>query len=64
MMCLCCSCQYLGDKFSFPPPNDLPLVDKLNPRLKRYFCCCGDSDLYGLDITGRKINSCQYFEEL
>ena len=48
---LCCDCQYCGDKYSFPLPNDLIEVDSENPFIKHYYCCCGDSEFYGKDIT-------------
>lgn len=38
---LCCDCQYCGDKYSFPLPNDLIEVDSENPFIKHYYCCCG-----------------------
>lgn len=61
---LCPDCQYCGDKYSFPMPNDLLDVDLGNPLLKRYYCCCGDCGFYGQDITGRGITICKCFEEL
>lgn len=61
---ICCDCQYLGDKYSFPLPNDLTDVDPDNPRIKHYYCCCGDSKLYGKDVTGLMITECSSFEEL
>lgn len=61
---ICTDCQYLGDKFSFLMPNNSPDVDEGNPLLKHYFCCCGDSDQYGKDITSKNIQSCPCFEEL
>ena len=61
---LCCDCQYCGDKYSFPIPNDLIYMDPENPILKHFYCCCGDCDLYGKDITGLGIHECEHFEEL
>lgn len=61
---LCTDCQYCGDKFSFQIPNNLPDVDPQNPLLKRYYCCCGDCERYGQDITGKIIVSCKCFEKL
>ena len=61
---LCCNCQYCGDKYSFPEPNDLLHMDPENPMLKHFYCCCGDCDLYGKDITGLGIHECEHFEEL
>lgn len=61
---LCCDCQYCGDKYSFPEPNDLILMDPENPILKHFYCCCGDCNLYGKDITGLGIHECEHFEEL
>ena len=61
---LCCDCQYCGDKYSFPIPNDLLHMDPENPILKHFYCCCGDCDLYGKDITGLGIHECEHFEEL
>ena len=48
---LCCDCQYCGDKYSFSEPNDLLYMDPENPMLKHFYCCCGDCDLYGKDVT-------------
>lgn len=61
---ICCNCQYCGDKYSFPEPNDLLYMDPENPILKHFYCCCGDCDLYGKDITGLGIHECEHFEEL
>lgn len=61
---ICCDCQYCGDKYSFPEPNDLLYVDPQNPLLKHFYCCCGDCDLYGTDITGLGLHQCECFEEL
>ena len=61
---LCCDCQYCGDKYSFPEPNDLIYMDLENPMLKHFYCCCGDCDLYGKDITGLGIHECKHFEAL
>lgn len=61
---LCSECQYCGDKYSFPIPNELLDTDPENPITKRYYCCCGDSELYREDITGKGVVSCDCFEEL
>lgn len=61
---LCCDCQYCGDKYSFPLPNDLIEVDSENPFIKHYYCCCGDSEFYGKDITNLGFTKCDSFEEL
>ena len=61
---ICCGCQYCGDKHSFPEPNDLPEADPENPLLKHFYCCCGDCDLYGKDITVLGVQECGCFEEL
>lgn len=61
---LCCDCQYCGDKYSFPEPNDLLYMDPENPMLKHFYCCCGDCKLYMKDITGLGIHDCGHFEEL
>ena len=61
---LCPDCQYCGDKYSFPMPNDLLEADPENPLLKRFYCCCGDCYLYGQDITRKAITSCECFEGL
>lgn len=61
---LCCDCQYCGDKYSFPLPNDLIDVDPSNSAIKRYYCCCGDCARYGEDITGEGIEQCECFDAL
>ena len=61
---LCGRCQYCGDKYSFPEPNDLLEFDPDNPLLKHIYCCCGDCDLYGKDITNLGIYECKHFNEL
>lgn len=61
---ICCDCQFCGDKYSFPEPNDLIEMDPENPLLKHFYCCCGDCELYGKDITGMGIHECEHFEEL
>lgn len=61
---LCCDCQYCGDKYSFPLPNDLVDIDQSNPLLKHYYCCCGDSPFYRQDVSEKSIESCVYIEEL
>lgn len=60
---LCSDCQYCGDKYSFPLPNNLIDVEPNNPFLKHYYCC-GDSALYEKDITDLGITECTVFEEL
>lgn len=60
----CSDCAYCGDKYSFPLPNDLPNTDPQNPRLKRYYCCCGDCIHYRTEITGVGEIDCDCFEEL
>lgn len=60
---LCCDCQYLGDKYSFPQPNDIVDVDKNNEFIKHFYCCCGDCDMYEKDITALDIKMCECFEE-
>lgn len=50
----CNTCQYCGDKFSFPLPNDM-IVD-------HHYCCCGDNDNYEKDILN--IEKCDCYEEL
>lgn len=61
---ICCDCQFCGDKFSFPEPNDLIEMDPENPLLKHFYCCCGDSEHYMEDITVLDIQECEHFEEL
>ena len=61
---LCCDCGYLGDKYSFPMPNDLLGADENNPALKRYYCCNGDCSLYKKDVSVMGIEHCRYFEEI
>lgn len=61
---LCCDCQYCGDKYSFPLPNDLIVTDNSNPFIKHYYCCCGDSKFYEQDITDLGVTCCDNFEEL
>lgn len=61
---ICCDCQFCGDKFSFPLPNDKILTDPENPLLKHFYCCCGDCDLYGQDVTSLGLKECGCFEEL
>lgn len=61
---LCWSCQYCGDKYSFPLPNELLGIDKNNPRRKHHYCCRGDCERYRQDITYLEIESCECFEEL
>lgn len=61
---ICCDCRYCGDKYSFPEPNDLLYTDSSNPLLKHFYCCCGDSAHYKMDITGLDVHKCEHFEEL
>lgn len=61
---LCCDCQYCGDKYSFPIPNDLMEVDPKNHLIKHYYCCCRDSELYEKNITNLGLTECNFFEEL
>lgn len=61
---ICCNCQYCGDKYSFPLPNDMLEVDKENPLLKAFYCCNGDCQLYEKRIDTLGIMGCKYFEEL
>lgn len=51
----CKECQYLGDKFSFPMPN--------NKALQGHYCCSGDCPQYGQDI---KLIShpCPFYENI
>ncbi|RKI66759.1 hypothetical protein D7V91_11700 [bacterium 1xD42-67] len=60
----CCDCQFCGDKYSFPTPNDLLYMDPKDPLIKHFYCCCGDCELYEKDITGLGIQECEHFEEL
>lgn len=61
---ICCDCQYCGDKFSFPLPNNMIDIDSNNPAIKHYYCCNGDCTLYEKDITNLNIQECKHFEEL
>lgn len=61
---ICCDCQYLGDKHSFPEPNDFVDVEPANPFIKHYYCCCGDCKLYAQDVTCKNVQKCSCFEEL
>lgn len=61
---LCCGCQYCGDKYSWPLPNDKIDTDPDNPWLKHYYCNCGDCDRYDQDVTGLGIEKCDCFEEI
>lgn len=61
---ICCDCQYNGDKFSFPLPNSLIDVDEENPLIKHYYCCCGDGEFYGQDVTVLGLKQCDCFDEL
>ena len=61
---LCCDCQYCGDKYSFPLPNNKIEVDPENPLLKHFYCCCGDCELYEHDVTPLGIRTCGHFEKL
>ena len=51
-------------KRGFPEPNNLIEMDPENPMVKHLYCCCGDCELYGKDITGMGIHECECFEEL
>lgn len=55
-------CAYTA--YSFPLPNDKILYDQENPMLKHFYCCCGDCDLYGKDVTSLGLKKCDCFEEL
>lgn len=61
---ICCDCQYCGDKYSFPLPNDMLEVDENNPLLKAFYCCMGDCVFYGQRIDKLGIMDCNHFEEL
>lgn len=61
---LCRRCAYIGDKYSFPMPNDLPAVDAADPTVKCLFCCCGDYTLYGKEVTWEDLKDCEHFDEL
>lgn len=61
---ICCDCQYCGDKYSFPEPNDLLDAYPGTPFLKHLYCCCGDCGLYKKDISILDIQQCEHFEEL
>ena len=61
---ICCRCQYCGDKYSFPEPNDLIYMDPVNPMLKHLYCCCGDCELFEKDITSLGRQECEHFKEL
>jgi hypothetical protein len=58
---LCRGCQYIGDKYSFPQPNDLTGADASG---KHWYCCCGDCVLYSKDVTALHITECECFEAL
>lgn len=61
---ICCDCQYCGDKYSFPMPNELLENDENNSLLKAFYCCCGDCNLYRKRIDTLGIMKCKCFEEL
>lgn len=63
-MCKCVDCQYIGDKYSFPMPNDKEDVFNDNPLMKHYYCCNGDCNQYGREVSSRDIQSCECFEEI
>lgn len=64
MATLCHQCQYIGDKHSFPMPNNLIGIDPNNPTIKHFYCCCGDSECYGEDVTDVEIKECECFDAL
>jgi hypothetical protein len=64
MFNLCCGCQYLGDKYSFPRPNDFVGIDLGNPCFKHYYCCCGDCERYREDVTNLEITECECFDAI
>lgn len=61
---ICCNCAYVGDKYSFPLPNNLLDCDEDNPYIKHYYCCCGDSEQYEKDVSIQNIQLCECFSEL
>ena len=61
---ICCECQFCGDKYSFPLPNNMLETDEENPLLKAFYCCCGDCELYSQRIDTLGIMECPCFEEL
>lgn len=63
-MCKCVVCSYLGDKHSFPLPNDKPDVFEDNPLMKHYYCCCGDCNQYSTDVSVKNIQECECFEDI
>lgn len=58
----CADCVFCGDKYSFPLPNDKLDADPGNPLLKRYYCTCEDSEMYGKDITALGPHECIQFQ--
>lgn len=58
----CADCCYLGDKYSFPLPNNKIDLDANTPFLKHYYCCCGDSERYNDDVTNEIVSDCDCFE--
>ena len=61
---ICAKCQYRGDKYSFPLPNDLLEAYPDDPSRKPLYCCCGDSGKYMKDVTKPPVHECGCFEEL
>lgn len=61
---LCCDCQYVGDKYSFPLPNDKQDIDKDNPLIKHYYCCCGDCNQYEKDVSIQNIQQCDQYDNI
>lgn len=61
--CLCRTCAYAGDKFSFPLPNDKIIEDEEHPGVKHIYCCCGDCPNYGKDLTFLGVEQCEHHEK-
>ena len=65
MVCsVCCDCQYIGDKYSFPRPNNLIDMDEDNPYIKHFYCCMGDCEQYKKDVSVQFIKECECFESI
>lgn len=60
--CKTCQNKELGEKFD-PFGSDTRKIFA-NPFIKHYYCCCGDSEFYGKDITNLGFTKCDSFEEL
>ena len=61
----CADCAYLGDKYSFPLPNELEDTEHGHPLPKRYYCCCGDSPNYQKCVSSTMVvQSCEHFESV